>query len=125
MHDDRMPPRTLLIVDDHTGFRRTARRLLDGPGYEVTGEAADAASALAAVEQLHPDVVLLDIQLPDQDGFEVAQRIAALPQPPEVVLVSTRSRSSYADRLAACPVRGFIPKADLSGETLAALISPR
>jgi DNA-binding NarL/FixJ family response regulator len=119
-----MPPRTLLIVDDHTGFRRAARRLLDGPGYEVTGEASDAASALAAVAELHPDVVVLDIQLPDEDGFEVARRIAALPEPPEVVLVSTRSRASYADRLAVCPVRGFIPKADLSGAALAALISP-
>jgi DNA-binding NarL/FixJ family response regulator len=119
-----MPPRTLLIVDDHTGFRRAVRRVFDGPGYEVTGEAADGAAALAAVEQLHPDVVLLDIQLPDEDGFEVARRIAALPAPPQVVLVSTRSRAVYADRLASCPVRGFIPKADLSGPALAALISP-
>jgi len=120
-----MPARTLLIVDDHAGFRRAARRLLDGPGYDVTGEAADAASALAAVAELRPDVVLLDVQLPDEDGFQVAHRIAALPEPPDVVLVSTRSRASYADRLAACPVRGFIPKADLSGEALAAVISPR
>ena len=117
-----MPPRTLLIVDDHTGFRRVVRRVLDGPGYEVTGEAADAASAMAAVEELHPDVVLLDIQLPGEDGFEIARRLAALPEPPEVVLVSTRSRAVYADRLANCPVRGFIPKAELSGDALAALI---
>ena len=91
----------MLIVDDHDGFRSFAKALLEAEGFEVVGEAGDAASALDAAERLRPGVVVLDIQLPDVDGFEVAARLAAASHPPQVVLVSTRDISSYRRRLAA------------------------
>jgi two-component system nitrate/nitrite response regulator NarL len=115
--------RTVVIVDDHSAFRDVARELLADAGFDVAGEARDGAEALEEVAELHPDVVLLDIQLPDLDGFEVARRIAELPSPPEVVLVSSRGRSAYPNRFASCPVRGFIAKQDLSAESLLALLS--
>jgi DNA-binding NarL/FixJ family response regulator len=115
-------PVTVLIVDDFADFRRSARGLLEDDGFEVVGEAEDGRSAVAEVRRLHPEVVLLDVQLPGEDGFEVAARLASWPHPPIVVLVSTREASTYAARLAATPARGFIPKAELSGERLAALL---
>jgi DNA-binding NarL/FixJ family response regulator len=113
----------VLIVDDHDGFRSFAKALLEAEGFDVVGEAGDAASALAAAERLCPGVVLLDIQLPGADGFEVAARLAATSCPPEVVLISTRDVSSYRRRLATSPVRGFLPKSELSGSALSALVS--
>ena len=112
----------MLIVDDHAGFRSLARALLEAEGFEVVGEAENDASALAVMGRLRPNIVLLDIQLPDIDGFEVAARLARAADPPAVVLVSTRDISSYRRRLAASPVRGFIPKSDLSGSALTALV---
>jgi len=114
---------TVLIVDDHASFRELARRMLEAAGYEIVGEAHDAASALAAAARLHPDVVLLDIQLPDVDGFAVSELLAADEDPPVVVLISSRNESAYRRRLAASPARGFIAKGELSGPALAALVS--
>ena len=116
-------PCTVLIVDDHDGFRSLAKALLEAEGFEVVGEAGDGVGAMAAAERLRPGVVLLDIQLPGIDGFEVAARLAATANPPQVVLVSTRDVSSYRRRLATSPVRGFIPKSELSGSALSALVS--
>jgi len=116
-------PLTVLIVDDHSGFRSFARAVLEAEGFDVVGEAEDAASAIAAAGRLHPEVVLLDIQLPDIDGFEVAERLSGEPHSPAVVLVSTRDISSYRRRLARSPVRGFIPKSELSGSALLELVS--
>jgi DNA-binding NarL/FixJ family response regulator len=113
----------VLIVDDHAGFRRGARVLLEAEGFEVVGEAADGASALAAAASLHPRLVLLDIQLPDLDGFEVAARLAHSSDPPAVILTSTRAVTSYRRRLASTPALGFIAKADLSPQALAALVA--
>jgi DNA-binding NarL/FixJ family response regulator len=113
---------SVLIVDDHDGFRAFARALLSSEGFEVVGEAGDGASALRAVNQLDPDVVLLDVQLPDLDGFEVAARLAAAETSPAVVLVSTRHAISYRRRLAETSARGFISKGDLSGAALAAVL---
>lgn len=113
---------TILIVDDYAPFRSAARALLDGGGFEVVGEAGDGASALAAAASLRPDVVLLDVQLPDLDGFEVARRLAALVPAPAVVLVSSRDASDFPVRLAGASVHGFIPKSDLSHATLADLL---
>jgi DNA-binding NarL/FixJ family response regulator len=121
--DDWLVPRTVLIVDDHDGFRRDARALLEADGFEVVGEAADGESAMAAVEQLRPLLVLLDIQLPDIDGFEIAARLAETADPPAVVLTSSRGASAYRRRLADTSARGFVPKSELSGETLAALLT--
>jgi DNA-binding NarL/FixJ family response regulator len=114
--------RTVLIVDDHPPFRALARALLQLEGFEVVGEAADALSALDAIRRLRPSVVLLDIQLPDLDGFEVARRLAQAGDPPAIVLVSSRDRSAYRRRLAESPARGFIAKSDLSGAAVAALV---
>ena len=115
---------TLLIVDDHEGFRSFARTLLGAEAFDVAGEAADGEAALAAVRELRPDVVLLDVQMPGIDGFEVAQRLAAEPQAPGVVLTSSRDASDYGSRLARVPVLGFVRKQDLSCAAVAALLRP-
>lgn len=117
----RMRP-TVLIVDDHPAFRESAAALLEAEGFAVVGEAADGDAAMAAVAQLRPQVVLLDIQLPDLDGFALAERLAAGADPPTVVLVSSREATTYGPRLAAAAARGFIPKRELSGSALAALV---
>jgi DNA-binding NarL/FixJ family response regulator len=114
-------PQTVLIVDDHAGFRGFARRLLEACGYTVVGEAEDGASALAAADALQPDVVLLDVLLPDTDGFEVAQRVAARRAETIVVLTSSREASDFGERLERSPATGFIHKDDLSGATLASV----
>jgi len=113
--------RTVLIVDDHAGFRTAARALLEAGGFDVVGEAGDGAAALAAVAELQPEIVLLDIQLPDIDGFAVAERLAEDGMPPAIVLTSSRDVTSFRRRLAANPAWSFIPKSELSGDTLAAV----
>ena len=114
---------TVLIVDDHPAFRSLARALLESEGFAVVGEAEDGEAAIAAVAALRPAVVLLDVQLPGLDGFEVAERLAAQADAPAVVLVSTRTAAAYGARLATTPARGFIPKTSLSGAALAELVS--
>lgn len=121
VHPDEVT-RTLMIVDDHAGFRAIARTILTLGGFEVTAEVADGESALCAVAAVRPEVVLLDVQLPGMDGFEVARRLSALPDSPAVVLCSSRSRASYADCLAATPARGFIRKEDLSADIVTSLL---
>jgi DNA-binding NarL/FixJ family response regulator len=113
---------TVLIVDDHAEFRESASALLEAAGFTVVGAAADGASAIAQVVRSRPDVVLVDVQLPDLDGFEVAARLAAIPAPPRVVLVSSRDLGAYGRRSLPATVRGFISKDDLSGAALAALV---
>ena len=109
---------TVLVVDDHAGFRSVARAVLESEGFRVVGEAADGAEALARAEQLRPGVVLLDVQLPDIDGFAVATLLAGGAGAPDVVLVSTRPAGAYRRRLATTSARGFLSKADLSGPAL-------
>jgi two-component system response regulator EvgA len=111
----------VLIVDDHADFRESARTMLESAGFAVVGEAADGESALASDRVLHPAIVLLDIGLPDMDGFEVADRLAEAVVPPVVVLISSRDARAYANRLATAPVRGFITKLELTGPGLAVL----
>jgi len=113
---------TVVIVDDHAGFRRMARRMLDDAGFDVVGEAVDGESALATVAILRPEMVLLDIQLPDLDGFTVAQLLEEAGTGTAVILTSSRSASDYVSRLAHSSARGFIPKAELSGPALACLL---
>ena len=112
----------VLIVDDHAGFRATARKLLEGEGYEVVAEAEDAATALAAAERTQPELVLLDVQLPDLDGFQLTERLIALDPRMQVVLTSTRDVEEYGSYVESSAARGFVPKAELSGSTLAALL---
>ena len=120
--DDQGVRTTVLIVDDHDDFRESASALLEAEGFAVLGGVADGGEAIAAVERLRPQVVLLDIQLPDSDGFTVAERLAAGSDPPRVVLISSREAAAYGPRLAAAAARGFIPKRELSGSALAALV---
>ncbi len=111
---------TVLIVDDHPSFRAAARLLLEAEGYAVVGEAPDGASALRAAVALEPDLVLLDVNLPDLDGFAVAERLTADGGGPAVVLCSSRDAAEFGDRIARSGARGFVPKADLSGAALEA-----
>ena len=111
-------PQTVLIVDDHAGFRGFARRLLEAGGFTVVGEADDGASALAAVEALRPEFVLLDIVLPDTDGFAVAERLAEKRGGPVVILTSSREAADFGTRLERTPAHGFIHKDELSGPAL-------
>lgn len=120
--DDRGMAVTAVIVDDHAGFRAMARRMLEDEGYSVVGEAADGASAVVAVRALRPALVLLDIQLPDLDGFAVARRLADGGGGEVVVLTSTRTAEDYGSRLAGSAAHGFISKADLSGPALARVL---
>jgi DNA-binding NarL/FixJ family response regulator len=113
---------TLLIVDDHADFRESARALLEAQGFDVVGEAADGKQAIGEVKRLRPEVVLLDVQLPDVDGFAVAERLAAEGGGATVVLISSREADAYGPRLDGSPAKGFIPKHMLSGEALAALL---
>jgi DNA-binding NarL/FixJ family response regulator len=113
---------TVLIVDDHEAFRESATALLEAEGFAVVGEAADGGAAITEAERLRPQVVLLDIQLPDVDGFAVAERLSDVPDPPRVVLISSREASAYGPRLDATPARGFISKRELSGASLTALV---
>jgi DNA-binding NarL/FixJ family response regulator len=114
--------KTVLIVDDHPSFRASARRMLEADGYEVVGEAADGTSAIDAARELQPDLVLLDIRLPDLDGFQVAERLAANGAAPAIVLTSSRDRSDFDYEIVASPAHGFIPKSDLSAEAITSLI---
>ena len=116
-----MPDR-VLIVDDHVDFRRAARLLLEQIGRVVVGEADTGAEALSKARLLKPDVVLLDVQLPDLDGLAVAATLTTDPQSPAVVLVSSREARDYGPGLDGCGAVGFIAKADLTAESLRALL---
>jgi DNA-binding NarL/FixJ family response regulator len=112
----------VLIVDDHASFRRLAGRVLAHAGFTIVGEAVDAASALREVEALEPDVVLLDVMLPDRSGLEVARELALGPRPPRVVLTSSRSRSDFEGAFEGIRGCEFIAKHQLSGPALRALL---
>ncbi len=114
---------TVLIVDDHKGFRSSAREFLTAEGFEVIGEAADAASAIAAARELGPDIVLLDIQLPDLDGVQAAEQFERREDRPAIILTSSRDVSYLAGALAESSARGFIPKSELSGPALRELLA--
>jgi DNA-binding NarL/FixJ family response regulator len=120
---DRWVRPTVLIVDDHAEFRASASELLGAEGFDVVGAAPDARRAVELALRMRPQIVLLDVQLPDQDGFAVAARLAQEARPPQVVLISGRDAAAYGRRVADAPVRGFIAKRDLTGAALAALVS--
>ena len=115
---------SVLIVDDQPDFREAASALLSAEGFDVVGAVEDGPAALVAVERLRPAVVLLDLQLPGGlDGFGVAERIAEVSEPPDVVLTSGRPEGTYGSRVAAAPARGFIAKSELSGRMLAEVLA--
>jgi len=113
---------SVLIVDDHPSFRATARALLTAEGFEVVGEAENGVGALRSAKELHPDLVLLDVQLPDFDGFEVASRLTSNGSGPIVVLTSSRDGSDFGPLVAQSGARGFVPKGELSGAALKAVL---
>ncbi len=115
-------PLTVLIVDDHAGFRRAARRLLQADGFDVVGEANDGLAAVLEAERLHPDVILLDVQLPHIDGFGVARVLAGASPAATVILISSREASEYGGAVEATPSVGFIAKSRLSGAAVRALL---
>jgi DNA-binding NarL/FixJ family response regulator len=116
------PARRVIVVDDHPGFRRSAKALLAAEGFEVVGEAEDGASALDAAAALAPEVVVLDVQLPDIDGFEVTRRLLAEQPDLRIVLVSSRDRSQYGPLIEQCGAVGFVAKGDLSGDALEGIL---
>jgi DNA-binding NarL/FixJ family response regulator len=113
----------VLIVDDHPSFRALARALLLAEGYDVVGEAENGVAALRQAKELEPDVVLLDVQLPDFDGFEVATRLTSQNGAhPVVVLCSSRDGSDFGPLVTQSGASGFIPKGELSGAALKAVL---
>jgi DNA-binding NarL/FixJ family response regulator len=114
---------TVLIVDDHPSFRASGRILMEADGFEVVGEAPDGQSALVEVARLHPDLVLLDVQLPDIDGFAVAARLTVDPDAPVIILVSSRDFTDFGPLVSRSGARGFVPKAELSGERVQELLA--
>jgi CheY-like chemotaxis protein len=120
--DDLHMARTVLVVDDHPSFRRFACRLLRAAGFSVVDEAGDGASALAAARRHRPDVVLLDVLLPDTTGFEVAEQLAADPGGTVVVLTSSRDLADLGGSVERSGARGFIAKEELTASAVAALV---
>jgi DNA-binding NarL/FixJ family response regulator len=114
-------PQTVLIVDDHAGFRRVAREILEADGYRVIAESATGGDALEAAARMRPALVLLDVGLPDIDGIQVAGLLTAADGDRAVILVSSRDATDYEPLLELCGARGFIPKAELCGSAIAAL----
>jgi DNA-binding NarL/FixJ family response regulator len=114
---------TVLIVDDHAGFRLSARRILEADGYSVVGEATDGSSGIAKARDLKPDIVLLDVYLPDGWGFDFANELARLPDPPKVVLTSSHDVEDFGESLPGSSAMGFVPKGELSGPTVDALVA--
>lgn len=117
------PVDTVLIVDDHEGYRTFLARMLEGEALTVCGTAGDGESALAVVLAVEPDLVLLDVQLPGIDGFEVAERIAEYPRRPAVILTSTRDAEDFGSRITTAPVLGFVPKHEMSVGRLQSLMA--
>jgi DNA-binding NarL/FixJ family response regulator len=115
-------PARVLIVDDHERFRRTARRMLEADGWNVVGEAADGESAIAAATTVDPDVVLLDVGLPDISGLEVARQLSDQLPRLAVVVISTHDSTDYRDLALANGARGFLAKTALTGQALDAVL---
>ena len=116
---------TVVIVDDHADFRARATEMLEAAGYEVVGSCPDGRSALTAISVLRPDVVLLDVQLPDIDGFAVTEQVERWSGGPVVVLISTREGVDYGGRIVRSGATGFIRKTELSAQSLARVIARR
>ena len=115
--------RTVLIVDDHAGFRASARRLLEAGGYSVIAEASNGSSGVSAAAESHPDLALVDVQLPDFDGFEVTRRLRESGESLQIVLTSSRDAADFGSLVATSGARGFVSKADLSPAALETLLT--
>ena len=113
----------IVIVDDDPNFIAAARLLLEAEGFRVVGEANTGDEGFTTASELRPDLVLLDVHLPDTDGFAVAERLNALASPPPVVLTSSRDGSDFGSLIESSGARAFIPKGEISGAALAAVVS--
>ena len=111
----------VLVVDDHPGFRRSVRTLLEVEGFEVVGEACDGREALALVDELRPELVLLDVGLPDTSGFDIAERLSRGTS--RVILVSSRDPGDFGRRVRRCGALGFVPKDRLTGSAVRDLLA--
>jgi DNA-binding NarL/FixJ family response regulator len=108
-----------LIVDDNPAFLEGAAALLDREGMAVVGVASSSAEALGRAEELHPDVVLVDITLGEESGFELARRLADTDSGHRtVILISTHAEADFADLIAESPTAGFLPKSELSASAI-------
>ena len=116
---------TVLIVDDHATFRATARALLEADGYDVIGEAPDGNTGIEAVRVLHPDVVLLDVRLPDVDGFDIAAIMTGSGHGPAVIVTSSSDDPLYPDRALHSGAHGFVAKHDVCGASFDRLLGDR
>jgi DNA-binding NarL/FixJ family response regulator len=114
---------SVLIIDDHSGFRKRARRLLEAEGFRVVGEAADGATGVEAARRLAPDLVLLDLKLPDTSGFAVSAELTGGAHGPAVVITSTHDSEDYGPLARRNGARGFVSKDELSGAALHALLA--
>ena len=117
-----MPARRVLLVDDHAGFVTSARALLTYEGMDVVATAANAAEAIEMCFSFRPDVLLLDIHLPDRSGVEVARTLAARGDAPDMILISSDIDAASRPDVQSAPVRGFVPKRDLTCATIEALL---
>jgi DNA-binding NarL/FixJ family response regulator len=113
---------TVVIVDDNDAFRAHARVLLSYEGYDVIGEAADGTSGVDVLRRLQPDVALLDVQLPDLDGFSVARKVRDDISRTAVVMISARDAIDYGGAVSDCGARGFIAKSELCRDALRACL---
>jgi len=116
--------RRVLIIDDNSAFRAAARQLLERRGFVVAAEAGNGVEGLRAATEHTPDLAIVDVQLPDLDGFEVAERLRALDQAPEVILTSSLDGTDFGALVASSSALGFIPKAELSARAIEALLAP-
>ena len=109
----------VLIVDDQLPFREASRMVVEmTDGFEVAGEADNGEHAIALVEELKPDLVLMDVQMPGIDGIETTRRITSTPNPPIVVVMSTHESGDYVEVALAAGAVGFVPKSQFGLDTL-------
>jgi len=111
-----------LIVDDSEAFLASASRLLSAQGVEVVGRASSGAEAVRLAQELEPDVALVDVQLGDEEGLEVARGLAATTPSTRVILISSHSKEELAELIAETPAAGFLPKSALGADAIARLL---
>ena len=116
--------RRVLIVDDNSAFRAAARQLLERGGFVVVAEAGDGGEGVQAAKEHTPDLAIVDVQLPDLDGFELTEWLRALEPAPEVILTSSLDGSDFGALIASSSALGFVPKAELSARRIEVLLAP-